>query len=213
MATPWPALYDKNQAALRSANLTNAGYWGALERLGKSLKALGLIVEREKTQPGRKLVIWISSGWPMLEWANNQFGNKAALGFFDSITSFSTQMRQARITLYSVDPVGATNAGTSSNSYYRAFLKGVTEAKKSSPANLSVQVLAVQTGGRVFASSNDLAAAIGECVADARSFYVVSFSAAKAHQANEYHALEVKIDKPGATARTRTGYYAQKPSL
>ena len=125
-----------------------------------SLKALGLVVEREKTQPGRKLVIWLSSGWPMLEGADNSYTNKDALGFFDSITSFSTQMRQARITLYSVDPVGVRNAGTSQNSYYQAFLKGVTKAKKSSPANLALQVLAVQTGGRVFASSNDLAAAI-----------------------------------------------------
>ncbi len=149
-----------------------------------SLKALGLVVEREKTQPGRKLVIWLSSGWPMLEGADNSYTNKDALGFFDSITSFSTQMRQARITLYSVDPVGVRNAGTSQNSYYQAFLKGVTKAKKSSPANLALQVLAVQTGGRVFASSNDLAAAIGECVADARSFYVVSFKPRPTRQTN-----------------------------
>jgi VWFA-related protein len=203
------ALYDQYQTGLRSTNLTNAAYWGALERFTISLKALGLVVEHEKTQPGRKLVIWLSSGWPMLESADNSYTHKDALGFFDSITSFSTQMRQARITLYSVDPVGVRNAGTSQNSYYQAFLKGVTEAKKSSPANLALQVLAVQTGGRVFASSNDLAAAIGECVADARSFYVVSFNAAKADQANEYHALEVKVDKPGSAARTRTGYYAQ----
>lgn len=202
------ALYDQYQTVLRSANLTNAGYYGALERFGKSLTALGLVVEHEKTQLGRKLVIWLGSGWPMLEPADNRYSNKEALGFFDSITSFSTQLRQARITLYSVDPVGVRNAGTSQNSYYQSFLKGVSEAKKSSPANLALQVLAVQTGGRVFPSSNDLAAAIGECVADARSFYVVSFNAAKAEQANQYHALEVKVDKPGTTARTRTGYYA-----
>jgi VWFA-related protein len=203
------ALYDQYQTGLRSPNLTNARYWGAIERLDISLKALGSIVGHEKTQSGRKLVVWLSSGWPMLEGANNRYTNKDALGFFDTITSFSTQMRQARITLYSVDPVGVRNAGTSANSYYQSFLKGVTDAKKSSPANLGLQVLAVQSGGRVFASSNDLTAAIGECVADARSFYIVSFSAAKADRANEYHALEVKVDKPGATARTRTGYYAQ----
>jgi hypothetical protein len=30
-----------------------------------------------------------------------------------------------------------------------------------------------------------------------------------ADQANEYHALGVTVDKPGITARTCTGYYAQ----
>ncbi|MFZ1916361.1 MAG: VWA domain-containing protein [Terriglobales bacterium] len=203
------ALYDQYQTGLRGANLTNARYWGALERFQISLKGLASIVEHEKTQPGRKLVIWLSSGWPMLEGADNRYTAKDAQGFFDSITSFSTQLRQARITLYSVDPVGVRNAGTSANSYYESFLKGVPNAKKASPADLALQVLAVQGGGRVFASSNSVASAIGDCVADAQSFYVLAFDAAKPDQPNEYHALELKVDKPGATARTRTGYYAQ----
>jgi hypothetical protein len=58
-------------------------------------------------------------------------------------------------------------------------------------------------------SSNDLTAEIARCTADADAFYVLSFGAARADQANEYHSIEVKIAKPGITARTRTGYYAQ----
>jgi hypothetical protein len=74
---------------------------------------------------------------------------------------------------------------------------------------LSLQVLAVQSGERVFNSSNDLTAAIVHCVADAEAFYVLSFESARADQANEYHAIGVTIDRPGIAARTRTGYYAQ----
>jgi hypothetical protein len=38
---------------------------------------------------------------------------------------------------------------------------------------------------------------------------VLTFNAPPAAHANEYHGLEVAIDKPGLTARTRTGFYAQ----
>ncbi len=41
------------------------------------------------------------------------------------------------------------------------------------------------------------------------AFYVLSFDGLPGDGPNEYHALEIKIDKPGLTARTRSGYYAQ----
>jgi hypothetical protein len=72
-----------------------------------------------------------------------------------------------------------------------------------------LQVLATQSGGLVLNSTNDLASAIADCVSDANAFYVLSFDAARADHPNEYHALGVTIDKPGLTARTRMGYYAQ----
>ena len=203
------ALYDQYQTGWRSANLTNGRYWGAIDRFRESLNALSSIVGYEKSRPGRKLIVWLSSGWPLLERENNRFTNKDAQGFFDSITAFSTQLREARITLYSVDPVGVRNAGTIANSYYESFLKGVTSAKKSSPADLGLQVLSIQSGGRVFASSNDVAASITECARDAEAFYALSFPTAKADGPNEYHAIEVRVGKPGASVRTRTGYYAQ----
>jgi hypothetical protein len=72
-----------------------------------------------------------------------------------------------------------------------------------------LRVLAVQSAGLVLNSTHDLTAAIADCVADADAFYVLSFDAARADHANEYHALGVTVDKPEITARTRTGYYAQ----
>jgi hypothetical protein len=65
------------------------------------------------------------------------------------------------------------------------------------------------SGGRVFIAATDLKDAIASWVADASAYYVLTFAAARADQANEYHSLQVTVDKPGMTARTRTGYYAQ----
>ncbi len=203
------ALYDQYQVGLRSKYLTNGG-WGAAERFETSVKGLTSIVAYEQTRPGRKLMIWLSRGWPMLWQPDLHLTPKDAQHLFDSITAASTGLRQARITLYSIDPVGLRNAGAVQNSYYENFLKGVTSPSRALPGNLGLQVLAVQSGGRVFASSNDLTAAIAQCVADADAFYVLSFGAARADQANEYHSIGITVDKPGVTARTRTGYYAQR---
>ena len=54
---------------------------------------------------------------------------------------------------------------------------------------------------------------IAGCVADAKAYYTLSFAAAAADHPNEYHNLQIKIDKPGLTARTRTGYYAQRQEV
>jgi len=67
----------------------------------------------------------------------------------------------------------------------------------------------VQSGGRVLGPNNDLAAQIGSCVQDARSFYTLSFDPPRADRASEYHDLKVVVATPGLTARTNTGYYNQ----
>ncbi len=93
--------------------------------------------------------------------------------------------------------------------YYENFLKGVSSASRAQPGNMGLQVIATQSGGRVFASGDDLKDAIESCIADAGAYYSLAFVAARADQVNEYHTLQVTVDKPGMTARTRTGYYAQ----
>ena len=92
---------------------------------------------------------------------------------------------------------------------YKQFLKGVKTEGQAEYGNLALQVLATHSGGRVLNSSNDMAGEIAACAADANSFYVLSFDGLPGDGPNEYHALEIKIDKPGLTARTRSGYYAQ----
>jgi VWFA-related protein len=93
--------------------------------------------------------------------------------------------------------------------YYTEFLKGVDTPSKVQGANLGLQVLAAQSGGQVLNRSNDLGDSVASCLADAKLYYTLTFDSAAARHADEYHSLQVKIDKPRLTARTRTGYYAQ----
>ena len=202
------ALYDQYATGVRSINRSQ-GIYGAAERFEMSLKTLNSFVEYERLRPGRKLMIWFSPGWPLLTGPGIQLTHQDEQHFFDSIVAASNGLRQSRITLYSIDPLGLADAGGARISYYEEFLKGVARPDRAEAADLSLQVLAVQSGGRVLNGSNDLTSEMAQATSDAAAYYAVSFDGARADHANEYHAIEVKVDKPGARARTRTGYYAQ----
>jgi VWFA-related protein len=201
-------MYDKFETGLRTVNRSQ-GFYGAAERFELSLKALNSLVAYEVPHPGRKLLVWFSAGWPLLTGPSIDYTRKDEERFFDMIVAASSEMRRADITLYSIDPLGLADAGGVRIGYYEEFLKGIKSPNKAVPADLSLQVLAVQSGGRVLNGSNDLAQEVAEAGADARAFYILSFEGARADAANEYHAINVTVDKPGVKVRTRTGYYAQ----
>ena len=183
----------------------SAGFYGATERLQLSLQALSDLMTRETPRPGRKIVLWISPGWPLLSGPNVQLDTKQQQQIFQSIVSLSTQLRQARITLYSIDPLGA---GESSSRvfYYEGFVKGINKPSQAVPGNLGLQVLAVQSGGLALSSSNDVAALLQQSLADIDAYYELSFDPPRA-EPYEYHHLEIRLAKPGLIARTRQGYY------
>jgi VWFA-related protein len=198
---------NDNQHSLRTSRRSEGAY-GALERVQLSLRALGEIAEYESKRPGRKLLIWISPGWALLSGPNTRLTQKEENSIFRSVVGISDQLRQSRITLYTVDPLGA-NSGLMRASYYRDFLKPVKRPTQAQFANLALQVIATQTGGLVLNSSNDIASEIARCFTDSSIFYELRFASQPADGPDDFHALEIKIDKPGVTARTRFGYYAQ----
>jgi len=202
------AEYDRYETGLRTIN-RSSGFYGASERFSMSLKTVGSLAAYAGARPGRKLVIWISPGWPLLSGPGIEMSDKSRQQLFQSVVAASTELRQAGVTLYDVDPLGLADAGGVRIEYYKQFLKGVPSSSRVLPGNLGLQVLAVQSGGRVINSTNDLATAIVDCAADADAFYVLSFNSNPADQANEYHSLAVVVNKPGTAVRTRTGYYAQ----
>jgi VWFA-related protein len=201
---------NQQQFGLRTIKRSQ-GIYGDNERIQLSLNALKQFADHEAAIPGRKLMVWISPGWPFLSGPGMELDltSKQRQELFNSIVVFSDALRRARITLYDVDPLGMADAGQFRATEYMQFSKALKKAGQAQRGHLALQVLASQSGGRVLNSSNDVAGEIATCVADANAFYVLSFDGLAGDGPNEYHALEIKIDKPGLAARTRSGYYAQ----
>jgi VWFA-related protein len=185
------------------------GLDGLMLRFGRSVDALSQITKYEGSKPGRKLMIWAGSGWPMLSNARYHMDPRNQSSFFHSIVDLSTNLREAHVTLYGIIPQDL-NRGNEAYAYrYQNFMKGVESAKQADAGNLSLQVLAEQSGGQAVGPTGDIYGSIVRCLADANAYYELSFESAAAERVDVYHELAVTLDKPGLTVRTNTGYYAQ----
>lgn len=198
------AQLDSTEGHLRTIN-RSAGAWGAIERYEMSVQTLDRLVRAESTQPGRKLLIWIGPGWPILDNPNMQMTWKDQQKLFGNVVQLSTLLREAQMQIYSVSP-GMPNSFTY---LYQAYTKGVKKAAQVNLPDLDLKVLAVQSGGLALPPSNDLGAEIEKCARDAGAYYTIAFTPSRADGPDEYHELKVRVDKPGLTGRTNTGYYNQ----
>jgi VWFA-related protein len=196
---------------LRTIGQAQAG-WGDIDRVLLSVRNLDSIAQNLANNPGRKILIWVGPGWPMLNSAQFQVSSfQGQQQLFDSIVELSTSLREAHIALYSISSQESSEslskAGGGNPFLYQDFLKGVKSVQKASFSNLGLKVLAIQSGGRVLGPSSDLVGQIESCVQDASSFYTLTFDPPRADKPHEYHDLKVILDKPGLKARTNSGYY------
>jgi VWFA-related protein len=186
----------------------STGYYGAEERLQLSLQALSQLLANAPANSKRKIIVWVSPGWPLLSGPSTILDSKQQKQVFADIVSLSTQLLQAGVTLYSVDPLGEGES-LMRTSYYEEFLKGVSKPSQVEVGDVGLPVIAIQSGGLALNSSNNIAGLVQECIADTAPYYEISFVPPPAKQRDEYHHLEIQLAKPGLTARTRQGYYAQ----
>lgn len=200
------AAFESSVIGLR--NITRStGVYGADERFQLSLKALATIAATDPTGPARKIILWMSPGWPLLSGPNIQLTAEQKGRLFGTIVGASKELRDERVTLYSIDSLG-TNEGVGRVFLYQEYVKGVSKPSQVEIGDLSLQALAEQTGGMAL-NSSDVTGSLNKCLADLDAYYELTVEALPAEQPNEYHHLEVKVDKPGLVARTRQGYYAQ----
>lgn len=198
---------DQDQVGFRSIT-RSTGYYGATERLQICLTAMHRLLGSIAQHGGRKIIIWISPGWPLLSGPEVQLDSKQEQQLFSNIVSLADEMARAQITLYSIDPLGA--GSTPANDWaYEQFLKGVTKPSQAAYGDLGLPVLVVHSGGIAFPSTNGVADRIRQCLTDAVPYYEISFDPPASTKKDEYHQLDVKVAGDGLKVRTRQGYYSQ----
>jgi VWFA-related protein len=205
---------DKTNSELRIEG-RNTGFYGAADRITQSLGQLSQLAALEATRPGRKLVLFISAGWPLLAGAGSQEDMKQRTWVFNTIVDITNGLREAHVTLYTLDPF---ELGRSNPFYYQSYLKPVTKPGQAEYPDLALQVFSEHTGGLVQLTGNDIKGEINRALEDASAYYTLTFAPAPPGQSTEYHALRVQLDKPGLVVRTTAGYYvkgisaAEKPA-
>jgi VWFA-related protein len=195
---------EKEEIGLREIG-RSGGAWGAEERLQISLKATHDLAAYGKTLPGRKVVLWISAGWPLLSGPEVNLIGKQQEGIFSNIVQLSTGLRETKMTIYNINPLGATQ-DLRQSLHYETFLDAVNKPSDVQLGDLGLQVLAVQSGGLVMTGSTDVAGLLKRCVRETTAWYEIGFEMGPAEK-DVYHHVVVEVDKAGLVARTRAGYY------
>lgn len=179
-------------------------------RFNESVAALASLAQQQANVPVRVILIWIGQGWPLL--SDNEFvpdtpATKAS--FFGNLVEISSALTGAQVMLDAIASPDLSSGKKAVHAHWNAFFNGVASESQVTAASLGLHALAQQSGGVVLTDTRDIAGEITACVADAASYYVLAFDSPPAAAFGEYHPLEVKIDKPDLTIRTRTFYYAE----
>ena len=192
----------------------STGVYGAEERQQLGVSALELLAKKELPLRARKIVIFISPGWPLLSGPEIDLSERQHGSVFKAVVGLNNLLQQARMTVYDVNPYGAVESVVSS-SYYEAFLKPSDRPGRTDLADLSLEVQSTQTGGLVRIGTTDLAKQIAICQEDAASAYQVTFvanpggsDARDGKSPYDLHTLQVQRTD-GTKARTRAMYYTQ----
>jgi VWFA-related protein len=154
------------------------------EQARLSLQALA---EQLSLVPGRKSVYWVTQAFPArLMQGMGQFAWDKTL----------TALNEANVAVNTVDS--------------RGLFEG---ANPSGPTLTTMQQVAEATGGKAYFGRNDLDVAMAEGIEAARMSYTLGFYLADNERDNKYHALKVKVNRPGLESFYRQGYYAGNTEL
>ncbi|HEY2469856.1 MAG TPA: VWA domain-containing protein [Terracidiphilus sp.] len=177
-----------------------------LDDFSLSMKAMSTLVNKMANQAGRKMLVWLGTGWPTPPVPGQVFtkaDEQDRHAEYDLIVQFAKGMQEGRITLY---------GGYSGAEFYlRDYLKPVRKVSETDPRDLVLSALAVKSGGRGELTENNGDAAVSDAlndfVAEASTFYSLSFDPPRARNADEFHELKVEVDRPGLKVHAMTGYY------
>jgi VWFA-related protein len=171
-----------------------------------SVTDLERLALKEEDTPGRLILIWIGPGWPRLD--GKQFVPDTPQlkdNFFEHLVLLTREMREGQVTLDNVTAVDRRHA----QKEREAIPHGVANSEDMTSRSLSTLAIVHQSGGQIQDDGQGIPDAIARCMQDAEFFYVLSFDFPASPASHELHSIEVQVNRPGATVRTNTVYYAE----
>jgi VWFA-related protein len=178
----------------------STGGWVA-ERYTTAFVTLRRVAEAVMGHPGHKNMIWIGRGFPPSRRAQGGWSIDTENRIFSSVQDCVNILRDARVTLYTIDPAGVmVDPG----------VYGGDPMVDPFGGNYEFNKLAAATGGRTLYGRNDVDMEIQTAIQDGANFYTLTYRPANSLQdPQKFRKIKVTVDRPGLKVVTREGYYLQ----
>ncbi len=190
-----------------------------------TVQALQQIAKAFRGLPGRKALIWASSGFPfslsppsalMCEPACPVHQRDEMQSAYDNLWRM---MNDAQIAIYTVDlrsaASGTSAAGedTFTHPYDVGDPQFDTAAQaqwKARDTSSTLQLFAENTGGKAFLGGNNLVQTFRQAIQDDSSYYMLGYYVSRTSTKPGWHQISVTISKKGAHARYRNGFFLSR---
>ncbi len=188
-------------------------------RVTHTLKQFEFIAQRLAGLAGRKNLVWVSAGIPLLAtWSMMQVGGSTNPGLRTFDREFSRAVRSladAGVSVYAIDARGLrpdvdapemTELRTRRPGFGGAQQAGMRDAMAADTLS-SIQGLSEETGGRVLRNMNEVAAGIRQSLDDAAASYTVAYYTEEDRNRRP-RKLEIRLKRKDAVA-----YYRRSVSV
>jgi VWFA-related protein len=171
------------------------------ERYTTALYSLRRVAEASLGHLGHKNMIWLGRGFPTLDFTRIPIDDQNHV--HTAVQQTVNELRDARITLYTIDPAGLmVDPGVYGEAAARFAPFG---------GDPDFQALARATGGRNLYGRNDVDAQIGTSIRDGSSIYTLTYVPTDTEwNPDKFRRIKVTLDRPGLTFITREGYYPSR---
>jgi VWFA-related protein len=185
-----------------------------------SLDALQQIAQSLAGLPGRKSLVWASSGYPFSSIVKQSRGGVkydfSQVNEALTLDAYTTHLLSvANIAMYPVDARGLTN--TPWDSIDPSHKYSPTEGEKMARQQTNQDVLttferlAAGTGGKPCYNRPELADCFKEALEDSRYYYMVGFYVDSKNTKEGWHKLQIKVEEKGINVRSRNGFLFPLP--
>jgi VWFA-related protein len=189
--------------------------------LSFSIDALKEMISWLSGLPGRKAVLYVSDGLPMVPGEdlfymisgefNDNTGVLTMAREFDASRRFmelSARANSSRVTFYTLDAAGLRAPQASSAENERIGTAGVqdfTESFYISNIQAPLLMLAEETGGQAIYNTNDVGPGLERVASDFKFYYSLGYTPSHTGS-GRYYNIEVKVKRKGLKVRHREGY-------
>lgn len=178
-----------------------------------TLGALDYVIRGMSELPGRKSVVLFSDGFALVNTSATGFIEGSSL--IDPLKRLIDRATRSSVVIYAMDPRGLVYTGlTAADSTAGRTMEQVESdlsdrRSKISDTQYSLRYLSEETGGFALVNNNDLSGGVHRVLED-QSYYLVAYepdSDTFDPVKRRYNKLDVKVLRPGARVRYRSGFF------